>query len=249
MLEIHGVSKSFAGVHALESIEFTVSEGQLVSMIGPNGSGKTTLFNCISGFLRPDAGKIVFQGKQIGARAPFEIAQLGLSRTFQSVRLFAKLSALENLLVSMQQHQDDSILGRFFHTPAIRRHEATATARALELLERVKLTAHQAKPAGELSYGQRKLLSIAAALMPHPKLVLLDEPTSAVNPVAILAIRDLLREIHAEGQTILLVEHNMEFVMELSERVVVLDAGRKIAEGSPRQVREDKRVMEAYLGS
>lgn len=249
MLDVQGVGKSFAGVHALEHVDMAVHEGEFVSIIGPNGSGKTTLFNCISGFLRPDAGTITFQGREIGRSAPYAIAQLGLSRTFQSVRLFGKLTALENLLVSMQQHQGDSVVGRFFHTPAVRRHETTAMSRALELLERVKLAPHRSTPAGELSYGQRKLLSIAAALMPRPKLVLLDEPTAAVNPVAILAIRDLLRELHAAGQTILLVEHNMEFVMELSERVVVLDAGRKIAEGSPLEVRRDQRVMEAYLGT
>ncbi len=249
MLEVKGVTKSFAGVHALEDVELTVKAGQFVSIIGPNGSGKTTLFNCISGFLRPDNGTITFEGRPIAGRQPFQIAHLGLVRTFQSVRLFGQLTALENLAVAVQQHQGDSTLGRFFRTRTIRRHEAEAVAHAEELLERVNLEQHRSTPAAELSYGQRKLLSIAAALMARPKLVLLDEPTAAVNPTAILSIRDILRELHQEGQTILLVEHNMQFVMDLSEHVVVLDAGQKIAEGSPREVREDKRVLEAYLGT
>jgi branched-chain amino acid transport system ATP-binding protein len=248
VLEIRTVSKAFAGVHALEGVELDVAAGEFVSVIGPNGSGKTTLFNCISGFLTPDDGSIVFRGSDIAGQAPFRIARRGLIRTFQSVRLFGKLSALDNLAVALQQHQGDSVLGRVLRTPAVRRHEAEAVARAEELLERVRLSGFRDRPAGELSYGQRKLLSIAVALMPKPALVLLDEPTAAVNPTAILAIRDLLRELHAEGQTILLVEHNMEFVMDLSQKVVVLDAGRKIAEGKPDEVRRDARVLEAYLG-
>ena len=248
MLEARNISKAFAGVHALEDIELVVEQGQLVSVIGPNGSGKTTLFNCISGFLRADSGTISFDGQQIGQRKPFQIARLGLVRTFQSVRLFGELTALDNLVVGVQQHQGDSPFGRFFRSRSVRHHEDVAIARAEELLDRVKLSPHRATPAGELSYGQRKLLSIAVALMPQPKLLLLDEPTSAVNPTAILSIRDILRELHQGGQTILLVEHNMQFVMELSERIVVLDAGRKIAEGSPKEIRADEKVLEAYLG-
>lgn len=248
MLEVRGVSKAFAGVHALEGVQFNVRQGEFLSLIGPNGSGKTTLFNCISGFLSPDGGTIEFDGMSITGRKPYEIARLGLVRTFQSVRLFGSLSALENLLVAVQQHQGDTTVGRLARTRAVRRNEQKARLRADEMLERVHLSEHRDRLAGELSYGQRKLLAIAAGLMSQPKLVLLDEPTAAVNPTAILAIRDLLRELHAEGQTILLVEHNMEFVMELSQRIAVLDAGRKIAEGTPEEVRSDKRVLEAYLG-
>jgi neutral amino acid transport system ATP-binding protein len=249
VLDVEGITKAFAGVHALEDVTLAVEDGEFVSIIGPNGSGKTTLFNCISGFLRPDRGTVAFDGRPIAGRAPFQIARRGMTRTFQSVRLFGQLSALENLTVALQQHQGDTAVGRFFRSPAVRRHESAAVARARELLARVKLETHESTPAAELSYGQRKLLSIAAALMASPKLVLLDEPTAAVNPTAILAIRDLLRELHREGQAILLVEHNMQFVMDLSERVVVLDAGQKIAEGSPHEVRADQRVLEAYLGT
>ena len=248
MLEVRGVSKAFAGVHALDGVQFTLRQGEFLSLIGPNGSGKTTLFNCISGFLSPDGGAIEFEGMSITGRKPYEIARLGLVRTFQSVRLFGSLTALENLLVAVQQHQGDTTVGRLVRTRAVRRNEHEARMRADEMLQRVHLIEHRDKLAGELSYGQRKLLAIAAGLMSRPKLVLLDEPTAAVNPTAILAIRDLLRDLHAEGQTILLVEHNMEFVMELSERIAVLDAGRKIAEGTPDEVRSDNRVLEAYLG-
>jgi ABC-type branched-subunit amino acid transport system ATPase component len=248
MLELRGVSKAFAGVHALQDIEVTLREGEFLSLIGPNGSGKTTLFNCISGFLAPDEGEIEFDGTSISGYKPYQIARLGLVRTFQSVRLFASMSAVENLLVAVQQHQGDTTVGRLLRTPTLRRHEREARERADEMLQRVHLFEHRDKLAGELSYGQRKLLAIAAGLMSRPKLVLLDEPTAAVNPTAIIAIRDLLRELHADGQTILLVEHNMEFVMHLSQRVVVLDAGRKIAEGTPNEVRSNERVLEAYLG-
>jgi len=248
MLELRDLTKSFAGIRAVEQVSLTVEEGDFVSIIGPNGSGKTTVFNCITGFLRPDAGLVTFQSRDITRLAPYDIARLGLVRTFQSVRLFSKLSALDNLLVAIQQHQKESAMGRYLRSATVSRHEAYARNRAMALLSRIHLEEHADKLAGELSYGQRKLLSIAAAIMPQPRLVLLDEPTAAVNPTAIVGIRDLLRELNAEGQTFLLIEHNMEFVMALSRRVVVLDAGREVAQGSPEQVRSDARVLAAYLG-
>lgn len=248
MLEIRNISKSFEGVRALDAVEFSVTSGEFVSLIGPNGSGKTTLFNCITGFLSPDEGHVLFEGRELVGAAPYAISQYGIARTFQSVRLFGKLSVLDNLLVSVQEHQAERSVARVLRSRAVRGHEREARRRAEVLVDRIGLGGFLEKPARELSYGQRKLLSIGMALVAQPRLLLLDEPTAAVNPTLILTISDLLRELMAQGQTFLVVEHNMEFVMSLSHRVVVLDAGRKIAEGSPESVRSDARVLEAYLG-
>jgi branched-chain amino acid transport system ATP-binding protein len=248
MLQVEHIGKSFSGVRAVDDVSLQVAENDFVSLIGPNGSGKTTVFNCITGFLRPENGAITFNDVDILGLAPHRIARLGLVRTFQSVRLFGRLSALDNLLVCVQQYQDDSIAGRLLRSGTVRRHEAQARARAFELLERTKLIELRDLPASQLSYGQRKLLAIAAVLMPAPPLVLLDEPTAAVNPTAIVAIKELLQELKQAGQTFLLIEHNMGFVMDLSTRVIVMDAGQVIADDSPSRVQSDPRVMAAYLG-
>ena len=248
MLEINGVTKTFAGVRALADVHITVHEGEFASVIGPNGSGKTTLFNCVTGFMRPDSGTVLFQGRDVTGMQPFKIARLGMARTFQSVRLFAELSVLDNLLAAIQEYQHDLSIGRLIRSSGVRRNEAVARRRAMEMLDLVHLAGFEGARAGALSYGQRKLLSIAVALMSRPKLVLLDEPTAAVNPTVIVSIRDLLRRFNEDGQTFLLIEHNMEFVMTLSRTVTVLDAGQVIAAGSPAEVRSDRRVLEAYLG-
>jgi ABC-type branched-subunit amino acid transport system ATPase component len=248
MLEIKGVTKAFAGVRAVSDVHIAVREGEFASVIGPNGSGKTTLFNCVTGFIRPDGGTVLFQGRDITGMPPFKIARLGMARTFQSVRLFAELSVLDNLLAGIQEYQHDSSLGRLIRSSGVRRNEAAARRQAMNMLDLVHLAGFERARAGALSYGQRKLLSIAVALMSKPRLVLLDEPTAAVNPTVILSIRDLLKEFNDDGQTFLLIEHNMEFVMSLSKTVTVLDAGQVIASGSPAEVRSDRRVLEAYLG-
>jgi ABC-type branched-subunit amino acid transport system ATPase component len=248
LLEVRGLVKRFLGVTAVDGVDLVVAPGELVSLIGPNGSGKTTLFNCVTGFLAADAGRVLFRGEDVTRRPPHRIARLGLGRTFQQVSVFARLSALENLLVFLQQHQEEHVLARLVRTRRVRRLEAAAVERARALLDLVGLAPRADTPAGSLSYGQRKLLAFAAALMPDPELILLDEPAAAVNPTMINQMKTHIRALHRQGKTILLVEHNMEMVMDISERVVVLDHGQKIAEGSPQAIRRDPRVIEAYFG-
>jgi branched-chain amino acid transport system ATP-binding protein len=248
VLEVRGLTKRFLGVTAVDAVDLAVEAGELVSVIGPNGSGKTTLFNCINGILPLDAGRVLLRGADITGAPPHRVARLGVGRTFQLVSVFPRMSVLENLLVFVQQHQEESVLGRLLRTARIRAFEARALERAQAMLDLVGLGAHAVAPAGTLSYGQRKLLAFAAALMPDPDVVLLDEPAAAVNPTMINQMKAHIRALHRQGKTVLLVEHNMDVVMDISERVVVLDYGRKIAEGSPAAIRRDPRVVEAYFG-
>ena len=219
-----------------------------MSLIGPNGSGKTTLFNCVTGYLAADGGRVLFRGRDLTNVAPHRVARLGVARTFQQVSVFPRLSALENLLVFLQQHQEEHLLARLLRTRRLQRLEAEAVERARRLLDLVGLSDKADAGAGSLSYGQRKLLAFAAALMPDPDLLLLDEPAAAVNPTMINQMKDHILALHRQGKTVLLVEHNMEVVMDISQRVVVLDHGQKIAEGSPEAIRRDSRVIEAYFG-
>ena len=248
LLEIRDLVKRFLGVTAVDQVDLTVEPGELVSLIGPNGSGKTTLFNCITGYLAADGGRVRFRGRDLTNLAPHRVARLGVGRTFQQVSVFPRLSALENLLVFLQQHQEEHLLARLLRTPRLQRLEAEAVERARRLLDLVGLTDKADAGAGSLSYGQRKLLAFAAALMPDPDLLLLDEPAAAVNPTMINQMKDHILALHRQGKTVLLVEHNMEVVMDISQRVVVLDHGQKIAEGSPEAIRRDSRVIEAYFG-
>ena len=248
LLEIRGLVKRFLGVTAVDQVDLIVEPGELVSLIGPNGSGKTTLFNCVTGYLAADGGRVLFRGRDLTNAAPHRVARLGVGRTFQQVSVFPRLSALENLLVFLQQHQEEHLLARLLRTPRLRRLEAEAVGRARRLLDLVGLTDKADAGAGSLSYGQRKLLAFAAALMPDPDLLLLDEPAAAVNPTMINQMKDHILALHRQGKTVLLVEHNMEVVMDISQRVVVLDHGQKIAEGSPEAIRRDSRVIEAYFG-
>ena len=248
LLEVRGLSKRFLGVTAVDGVDLSIEQGELVSLIGPNGSGKTTLFNCVTGYLTADGGRVRFRGDDVTDAAPHRIARLGLGRTFQHVSVFGRLSVLENLTVFLQQHQEENLLARLVRTPRLRRLESQAVARAHALLDLVGLGAKAAAPAGSLSYGQRKLLAFAAALMPDPALILLDEPAAAVNPTMINQMKQHILALNRQGTTVLLVEHNMDVVMDISQRVVVLDHGQKIAEGPPAAIRRNPDVIEAYFG-
>jgi ABC-type branched-subunit amino acid transport system ATPase component len=248
LLEVHGLVKHFLGVTAVDRVDLALERGELVSLIGPNGSGKTTLFNCVTGYLAADGGRVLFKGRELTNTAPHRVSRLGVGRTFQQVSVFPRLSALENLLVFLQQHQEEALLARLLRTRRVRRLEAEAVERARRLLDLVGLGARADVAAGSLSYGQRKLLAFASALMPDPDLLLLDEPAAAVNPTMINQMKDHILALHRQGKTVVLVEHNMDVVMDISQRVVVLDHGQKIAEGPPGAIRRDPRVIEAYFG-
>jgi ABC-type branched-subunit amino acid transport system ATPase component len=239
LLEIEGLTKRFGGVAAVDSCSFSVEQGTITALIGPNGSGKTTAFNMITGYLKQDSGTVRFDGSVVERARPAELYRRGLSRTFQQARVFPELTAIENLVVAAGFSWRD-LFGR--------RVSKRDEERARRMLEEFRLSHLADLPAGDLSYGQRKLLEFAAVLMSSPKLVLLDEPTAGVNPVMIDAMERHIRERHAAGVTFLIVEHDMQLVMRLCDPVIVLDQGAPIAFGPPATIQTDERVLEAYLG-
>lgn len=248
LLEVRGLTKKFLGLTAVGDLSYQVEAGTIVGLIGPNGSGKSTSIDCISGFQRADAGEWFLGGAPLTGLAPHRIAQAGLTRTFQTVRAYDDLSLLENLCVASQESDGLGWLAAFRRSFAVREREATAAARARTLLASVGLAPYEDAPAAVLSYGQRKLLAIAASMMAHPRLVVLDEPVAGVNPTMVRHIERVIRQLNAEGVTLVIVEHNVDFIMNLCERVVVLESGRKIADGPPSLIRSDPRVLAAYLG-
>ncbi len=248
LFEVRGLCKRYYGLTAVDRLDYRVDAGEIVGLIGPNGSGKSTSIDCVSGFQQPDEGRWFLGGKELTGLAPHRIAAHGLTRTFQDVRAYDEMNLLDNLRIASQAHDGIGGWRSLVRSAALRGAERAAEQRARALLEAVGLAGHAEAPSSALSYGQRKLLAIAATMMTRPKLVILDEPVAGVNPTMIRQIERVIRRLNDDGVALILIEHNVDFVMALCNRVVVLESGAKIAEGPPSVIRSDPRVLAAYLG-
>lgn len=248
LFSVRNLVKRYGGVTAVNDVSFDVEAGSITGLIGPNGSGKSTTIDCISGVQKANGGEWSLDGQPLQGLSPQSHALKGLTRTFQTIRSYEDFTLIESIKVATQEHQRIGWFSAFASTAKVRAIEEAGTARAWELLEMVGLTAYAQAPVAVLSYGQRKLLSIVCAMASEPRLVILDEPVSGINPTMIHRVEDAIREFNARGTTLLVVEHNMDFIMRLCKKVIVLVGGKLLTEGPPSVVQSDQRVLEAYLG-
>ena len=248
VLSASQIGISFGGVKAIDDVGFSVKQGQIFSIIGPNGAGKTTLFNVISGLYRADQGEVGLNGQDVTGLPPDRLAARGLSRTFQNLQIFQRMTAAENVMVGRHLRERCNLFADLFRLPSVTRQNADTRATSLKLLDDVGLRASADVPAGLLSYGACKRLEIARALAAEPKVLLLDEPAAGCNPVETEELDELIRKIAASGIAVVLVEHDMKLVMSISDRILVLNRGRALVEGTPQEVRNNPAVLEAYLG-
>jgi branched-chain amino acid transport system ATP-binding protein len=248
MFRVEGLTKRYGGLTAVDQLSYTVAAGEIVGLIGPNGSGKSTSIDCVSGFAQANHGRWWLGDVELTGWRPEQISKAGLTRSFQTVRAYDELTLEDNLRTAAQAADGIGWVGSLLRTNACRTAEAAASERAHRLLDMIGLSAYAHAPSAVLSYGQRKLLSIAAAMMAQPKLVILDEPVAGVNPTMVRRIEDAIQEIRKAGTTLLVVEHNVDFIMAICDRVIVLEAGVKIADGNPDLIHNDERVLAAYLG-